>query len=86
MLVKRRTTPARRLRRASTEAEKRLWRELRELGFSDRFRRQHPIGRYIVDFACPAAKLAIEVDGGQHAISQEDDKMRSNEMPITATG
>jgi very-short-patch-repair endonuclease len=63
-----------------TEAEKRLWRELRELELPHRFRRQHPIGRYIVDFACPAAKLAIELDGGQHAVSAEEDKMRTREI------
>ena len=45
-----------------------------------RFRRQHPIGRYVVDFACPAAKLVIELDGGQHATSLEEDEMRSREI------
>jgi very-short-patch-repair endonuclease len=51
-----------------TEAERRLWWELRELQLPNRFRRQHPIGRYVVDFACPAAKLVVELDGGQHAL------------------
>ena len=55
---------ARRLHREMTEAERRLWLGLREnrLGF----RRQVPIGRYIVDFANHAAKLVVELDGGQH--------------------
>ncbi len=60
---------ARRLRAEQTDAERRLWRELRGLksdGFH--FRRQAPIGRYIVDFACHTARLAIEVDGGQHGM------------------
>jgi very-short-patch-repair endonuclease len=57
-----------------TEAEKRLWGELRELG------RQHPIGTYIVDFACPASKLAIELDGGQHALRTSADEARSSEI------
>jgi very-short-patch-repair endonuclease len=59
---------ARRLRASLTEAETRLWSRLRRKqldGF--RFRRQQPIGRYVVDFFCPEAKLIIEVDGGQHA-------------------
>ncbi len=63
-----------------TEAEKRLWRELRELELPHRFRRQHPIGRHIVDFACLAAKLAVELDGGQHALSVSADKLRSREI------
>jgi very-short-patch-repair endonuclease len=78
--VQRRTTRARRLRRDMTEAEKRLWRELRELGLPRRFRGQHPIGRHIVDFACPAAKLVIELDGGQHAISLSADELRNREI------
>jgi very-short-patch-repair endonuclease len=60
-----------------TEAEWRLWRELCEFGLATRFRRQHPIGKYIVDFACPAAKLVIEIDGGQHALRAEEDQNRS---------
>ena len=80
MIVRRETAVARRLRRDMTEAERRLWRELRELGLPWRFRRQHPIGRHIVDFACPAAKLVIELDGGQHAISLSADELRSREI------
>ena len=63
-----------------TEAEQRLWRALRELEVPHRFRRQHPIGRYIVDFACPAAGLAIEIDGGQHAMMSSADDARSAEI------
>ncbi|WP_334146972.1 endonuclease domain-containing protein [Hyphomicrobium sp.] len=58
---------ARRLRRDKTEAERKLWRELRELnrqGFH--FRQQAPIGPYIADFTDHGAKLVIELDGGQH--------------------
>ncbi|MGB9648112.1 MAG: DUF559 domain-containing protein [Stellaceae bacterium] len=80
MRVHKRTIGARRLRRDMTEAERRLWRELRELGPPHRFRRQHPIGRYVVDFACPAAKLVIELDGGQHALRAEHDQNRSIEI------
>jgi very-short-patch-repair endonuclease len=71
---------ARRLRQDMTEAERRLWRELRELGLATRFRRRHPIGRHIVDFACPAAKLVIDLDGGQHALQANADEARSQEI------
>jgi very-short-patch-repair endonuclease len=55
---------ARRLRRELSLPEKLLWVRLR--GAEVRFRRQHPIGPYVLDFYCPAAKLAIEVDGAAH--------------------
>ena len=55
---------ARRLRRALSLPEKLLWVRLR--GADVRFRRQHPVGAYVLDFYCPAAKLAIEVDGMAH--------------------
>jgi very-short-patch-repair endonuclease len=59
---------ARRLRQSSTEAERRLWSALRDRRLSRyKFRRQHPIGNFIVDFVCTEYRLAIEVDGGQHA-------------------
>jgi very-short-patch-repair endonuclease len=58
---------AQRLRRESTDAEALLWKLLRgkQLGF--KFRRQHPIGRFILDFYCAETRLAIELDGGQRA-------------------
>ena len=61
------TTRARELRRDSTAAERALWALLRarRLG-SHKFRRQVPIGRYIVDFLCPNQRLIIELGGGQH--------------------
>ena len=59
---------AHRLRRGMTEAERKLWSALRnrQLGGA-KFRRQVPLGRYVADFYCEAAKLVVEVDGGQHA-------------------
>ena len=55
---------ARRMRRDLSLPEKLLWVRLR--GAEPRIRRQHPIGPYVLDFYCPAAKLAIEVDGIAH--------------------
>ena len=64
---------ARRLRRGSTEAEARLWSRLRSRQIGNaKFVRQFPIGPYIVDFCCRAAKLVVEVDGGQHADDPRD--------------
>ncbi|MGD9866966.1 MAG: endonuclease domain-containing protein [Hyphomicrobiales bacterium] len=66
------TANARRLRRDATEAEKRLWRKLRELDHpTAHFRRQAPIGPYIVDFASHSLRLVIELDGGQHGWRRE---------------
>jgi very-short-patch-repair endonuclease len=61
------STLARTLRATPTDAETRLWSRLRGKQLNGlRFRRQHPIGPYVVDFFCAEANLIIEVDGGQH--------------------
>ena len=66
---------ARRLRQNSTDAEKALWRGLRSRNLRHvKFRRQVPIGRYIVDYVAFEHRLVIEVDGGQHAF---DDPART---------
>jgi very-short-patch-repair endonuclease len=73
------TETARKLRKTGTEAEKKLWQRLRKKqleGF--KFRRQQPIGRYIVDFVNFQKKLIIELDGGQHRTQKDDDKQRDN--------
>ena len=63
---------ARRLRRDMTNAETILWSRLRRGGLNgQKFRRQHPIGPYIVDFACVQALLVVEVDGATHATPEE---------------
>src|SRR5262249_28586808 len=65
-------TTARRLRLNQTNAEERLWRKLRHWPMQGtHFRRQVPIGPYIADFACMAARLVIEVDGSQHGIGDK---------------
>jgi len=67
------TPNAKRLRRDSTDAEKRLWAAFRNRRFQNyKFRRQHPIGKYIVDFACIEYRLIIEADGGQHMDTLQD--------------
>ena len=80
MPLRPRTRVARRLRRDATEVEKLFWRALRELESPYRFRRQHPIGRHVVDFACPGLKLAIELDGGQHSLRETEDAARTDEL------
>lgn len=60
-------TNARSLRKSQTPHETKLWYHLRSQRFQGfKFRRQFPIGSYIVDFCCFAKKLIIELDGGQH--------------------
>ena len=64
---------ARRLRRDMTDAERALWGRLRGRELANwKFRRQHPIGAYIVDLICLEAGLVVELDGGQHAESGGD--------------
>jgi len=68
---------ARHLRTEMTAAERRLWYRLRAHRLHGAsFRRQVPIGPYIVDFVCMAARLIIEVDGGQHASWATHDRVR----------
>ena len=70
MAEKKLTPVARKLRRNQTEAEKRLWWHLRSRQFEGaKFVRQEQIGPHITDFACRTARLAIELDGGQHSES-----------------
>ncbi len=63
---------ARELRRNMTDAESHLWKLLRRRQLGERFRRQCPIDRYVVDFVCLRRKLVVEVDGGHHAESSQD--------------
>ena len=57
---------AREMRHPQTAAEETLWRALRNRRVGFKFRRQHPIDRFIIDFYCAEAKLLIEIDGGSH--------------------
>jgi very-short-patch-repair endonuclease len=70
---------ARHLRKNPTGTESDLWSVLRNRQFFGfRFRRQHPIGPYIVDFVCLQSQLVIELDGAQHISSVEYDATRTN--------
>ena len=69
---------AKQLRRELTQEERGLWYLLRSRRFSRyKFRRQYPVGHYILDFACCEARLAIELDGGQHDERYEYDVQRT---------
>jgi very-short-patch-repair endonuclease len=66
------------LRQTMTPQEQWLWRLLRNRHFSDyKFRRQHPVGPFIVDFACLRPKVIIELDGGQHSERTRYDESRT---------
>jgi very-short-patch-repair endonuclease len=68
---------ARRLRRSQSDAEYALWLQLRRRRFLGlKFRRQHPMGPYIVDFCCVDQKLIVELDGSQHLGSADYDAQR----------
>ncbi len=66
------------LRKQLTDAERHLWGRIRRHQLNGyRFRRQAPIGRYIVDFVCLSERLIIEVDGGQHSDRRDVDARRT---------
>ena len=69
---------ARDLRKNQTDAERLLWYYLRDRCLAGhKFRRQHPIGPFIVDFVCIERRLIFELDGGQHGLRVEEDTERS---------
>ena len=75
------TMRARKLRRESTDAERALWPRLRDRGLRGfKFRRQAPIGHYIVDFLCMERQLVVELDGGHHADQRESDEIRTRAL------
>jgi very-short-patch-repair endonuclease len=66
------TGNARRLRRDQTKEETQLWQALRAGRFAGfKFRRQHPIAQYALDFYCPLARLSLELDGFQHGVPRQ---------------
>lgn len=69
-----------RMRRLPTSSEAVLWERLRGSRLGVGFRRQFVIGEWIVDFAAPAARLVVEVDGGYHAARQRADGRRDRHL------
>ena len=69
---------ARILRREMTDSERKLWSRLRREQLGVKFRRQHPLGSYIADFACLDPKLIVELDGSQHADQADYDARREH--------
>ncbi len=66
------TQIARKLRHTMTDTERKLWSRLRAHQLGAHFRRQAPLGSYVLDFVCFTARVVVEVDGGQHADSPRD--------------
>ncbi len=60
-----------------TDSERKLWHSLRAEQLGVKFRRQHPLGHYIADFACLDPKLIVELDGSQHAQQVDHDERRA---------
>jgi len=70
-------TNAKALRTGMTDAERRLWSRLRQEQLGVKFRRQHPLGSYVLDFVCLEPKLVIEIDGSQHLEQVQYDERRT---------
>jgi very-short-patch-repair endonuclease len=76
---------ARDLRQHETTAEDLLWEALRDRQLKGlKFRRQHPVGPFVIDFCCAGRRLAVELDGGVHANQRDEDAER--EAVLTAAG
>src|SRR3989344_9383153 len=74
------------LRATMTETEIILWSILKEKDLGYKFRRQYSVGRYVVDFYCPALKLAIEIDGDYHLTIDMKDYDPQRQKYIETTG
>ena len=81
------TTRARQLRQRETWGEKLMWRWLRDRRFTGyKFRRQHPVGIYYLDFFCEEARLNIELDGGQHGFPDQQQHDQERERFLASLG
>ncbi|WP_244641704.1 endonuclease domain-containing protein [Chelatococcus reniformis] len=80
-------TRARTLRRQMTPAERKLWHHLKRIPLAhSHFRRQAPIGRFVVDFVCHEAKLVVDLDGGHHETAAQAGHDVSRTMALKADG
>jgi very-short-patch-repair endonuclease len=78
---------ARGMRREPTLAEEALWAALRGRRLGGlKFRRQHPVGRFILDFYCPDCKLVVELDGGVHDEKEQTDKDEARSVELAQFG
>ena len=72
---------ARRLRRNMTPAEQTLWEALKGRQVAGlKFRCQHPVGPFVLDFYCPTRKLVVELDGGIHELQENRDQARTDQL------
>jgi very-short-patch-repair endonuclease len=82
-----RRAAAKKLRANTSPHERILWRALKELPVDGtHFRRQAPIGRYVVDFFCPAKHLIIEIDGGHHNDDETAERDRQRQLWLEEQG
>ena len=80
-ITKRHRVFSKMLRQDMTDGERRLWRHLRAHRFQGwKFKRQHPLGKHIVDCVCIEAKLVVEIDGAQHALNRKEDALRTEAL------
>lgn len=77
---------ARRLRRMMTAPEAKLWQQLRTRPGAVKFRRQHPIGAYVLDFYVASAKLAIAIDGAVHDMGKMPTRDAKREAWLAGQG
>ena len=81
------TQQAQRLRREQTNEEKQLWRALKAGRFAGfKFRRQHPVGSFFLDFYCPDARLSIELDGFHHGLPDQQKQDESRKQFLEENG
>ncbi|WED20593.1 endonuclease domain-containing protein [Vibrio sp. JC009] len=74
------------LRLNMPEPERRLWNHIRKQQIGAKFRRQHGIGPYIVDFYCPTYKLVVEIDGDSHYLGTEQQRDRIRDQYLKQIG
>jgi very-short-patch-repair endonuclease len=77
---------ARKLRDNMTKAEQQLWDYLKSKPFGFKFRRQHPIGNFILDFYCHKLRISIEVDGGYHLTTEQKTKDAERTKYVASLG